>query len=84
MTARKTVKEELRQASDDDEGPYVHTRPSLRLRAALCSFALTNDLNSEGEALAVVAARYFKMVESDRWAGWFGDDADKGDEPTSD
>ncbi len=68
------IKAELASATDT-MGPSVTIYPSLALRAKLAEFAVRGGLSSEKEALAVVAMRYFRMEESDRWAGWLSEES---------
>lgn len=69
------VKQELAQAIRGDYGgSQVWFRPNLALRHQLAAFALANGLADENQALAVVAARYFRMAESERWASWFSEE----------
>jgi len=50
------------------------------MRAKLAQFALENDLENDGDALLVVAARYLRMAESDRWAAWLARPSDQADD----
>ena len=79
------AKQELRdiQQGRDMWGPVL-PKPSLAMRSKLAQFALENDLEDEGEALLVVAARYLRMAESDRWAAWLAGPSEQtgeGDQP---
>ncbi len=67
-----TAKDELAglQQGSDLWSPYL-PKPTLRLRARLAQFALENGLKDEGEALIIMAARYIRMAEGERFAGWF-------------
>lgn len=74
MTDNETsgAKRELAEAARE---PYrwspMLRMPSLALRGRLIQFAIENGLEDEGEALLVVSARYFRMADTDRFAGWF-------------
>lgn len=64
------IQQELAAAQGGYSEHYAGIRPTLPLRHKLAEFAVVNGLANENEALAVVAARYFRMAESERWAGW--------------
>ena len=66
------IQQELAEAQDQTQR-YLYICAGLRLRMQLAQFALVNGLKDENEALAVVAARYFRMAESERWSGWLND-----------
>lgn len=66
-----SVKDELASARATSTAvPSVYVRPVLQLRLNLARFAIEHGLADESEALAVVAARYFQIEESDKWAQW--------------
>lgn len=67
------IEQEL-AAARDVNGPVLGIYPSLKLRMQLAQFALTHGLPNEGRAAEVVMARFFRMVESERWAGWFAEE----------
>lgn len=50
------------------------SRALLAIADKLADFAVLGGLRDEWEALIVVAARYFAMAESEKWAGWFGEE----------
>ena len=66
------IQQELAEAQGATE-PYIAISAMLWLRMQLAQFALVNGLRNESDALAVVAARYFRMAESERWSGWLND-----------
>jgi hypothetical protein len=75
-TTRPAIETELDNAQEEHGVlNMVSIYPKLQLRADLARFALYNDLKSEREALAVVAARYFAAerakpkcsCEPERW-----------------
>jgi hypothetical protein len=73
-TARKEL--EAARGTSTTNGPRVWTAPGLALRARLTQFAIENGLESEGQAMIVVAARYFRLADAERWAGWTAESED--------
>jgi len=70
------IQQELAAAQDKTANAVI-IHPPLSLRHRLAEFAVVNGLPNEAAALAIVAARYFRMAESTRWAGWFAEESER-------
>ncbi len=70
------IRTELDTALTSREVPY----PTIGLQAKILAFAAEHRIDkevspafAERTALLVIAARYFKMVEDDRWSTWLAE-----------